>query len=164
MPLQTTLDTLNQLKIPYKSYDHPPVYTVDEAKEHSKNIPGTHCKNLFLKDKAKKLYLLIAHEDQPINLKALQNKIGSKRLSFASAELLKSTLNLEPGAVSPFGALFDTTKQTTILLDQALTHTHALNFHPCINTATITIAPQGLLTFFEYTNHNVQYVNFTNND
>ena len=45
--------------IKYILHTHPAVFTVPEAKRHCGHIPGTHCKNLFLKNKKSgQLYLL----------------------------------------------------------------------------------------------------------
>lgn len=51
---------LDKLGIKYTVKQHPPVYTVDEAEKYWSDIPGTHCKNLFLRDqKDKKHYLVV---------------------------------------------------------------------------------------------------------
>jgi len=47
---QKLYDLLEQLDISYKRYEHPPVYTVDEAKQYWQDIEGAHSKNLFLRN------------------------------------------------------------------------------------------------------------------
>ncbi|MEE9333951.1 MAG: hypothetical protein V3U65_07650 [Granulosicoccaceae bacterium] len=42
---------LNDLEITFEVHEHPAVYTVEQAQQHSSDIPGCHCKNLFLKTK-----------------------------------------------------------------------------------------------------------------
>ena len=72
-------------------------------------IPGGHTKNLFLKDKKGALYLVVALEDAAIELKSLHRRLGATgRFSFGSADLLRETLGVEPGAVTPFAAINDT--------------------------------------------------------
>jgi Ala-tRNA(Pro) deacylase len=44
-------DRLDALGIAHKTYTHPPVFTVAEAVALRGQLPGGHCKSLFLKDK-----------------------------------------------------------------------------------------------------------------
>ena len=83
--------------------EHPPLFTVEQSQKLRGEIPGAHTKNLFLKDKKDRLYLVVAEEDATIDLKHLHGRIGaSGRLSFGSANLLMETLGVTPGAVTPF--------------------------------------------------------------
>ena len=41
---------LEELGIEYRETQHPPVYTVEEVERYWRDIPGAHCKNLFLRD------------------------------------------------------------------------------------------------------------------
>lgn len=47
-------EALNKLSIPYTEHEHPPVYTVEQAENYWENIEGTHCKNIFLRNKKRK--------------------------------------------------------------------------------------------------------------
>ena len=75
---------LDDLGIATETFEHPPVFTVEEARTHCGHLPGGHCKNLFLKDKKGVLWLVVALEDRRLDMKALGDIIGSARLSFAS--------------------------------------------------------------------------------
>src|SRR5438132_11035833 len=100
---------LDRLGIAHPTVTHPPVFTVEEARELRGQIAGAHTKNLFLRDKRGALYLVTALEDAAIELKSLHRLLGaSGRFSFGSADLLQDTLGVEPGSVTPFGALNDT--------------------------------------------------------
>ncbi len=66
---------------------------------------GFHTKNLFLRDKKKKNYLVIAHEDSLIDLTLLTERIRSSRLSFGSKERLFEELGVFPGAVTPLSVV-----------------------------------------------------------
>ncbi len=70
-----------------------------------------------------------------------------------SAELMAKTLGVEPGAVTPFGALNDRDRRVTILLDTDLMRHGTVNFHPLRNTMTTSIASAGLIKFLEATRH-----------
>src|SRR5690349_6618387 len=72
---------LSELGIATSTTEHPPVFTVEEAKALRGQIPGCHIKNLFLKDKRDQLWLVVCPEDRSIELKTLPALIGSARLS-----------------------------------------------------------------------------------
>ena len=81
---------LDALGIAHKTVEHPPVFTVDEARALRGQLPGGHTKNLFLRDKKHALYLVVAEEDAEIDLKGLHRLLGaSGRFSFGSADLLR---------------------------------------------------------------------------
>ena len=111
-------------------------------------IPGGHTKNLFLRDKKYALYLVVALEDAEIELKGLHRQLGaSGRFSFGSADLLREVLGVEPGAVTPFGAINDTQGRVTVVLDAAMMEHDTLNYHPLVNTMTTSIARDDLVKF-----------------
>jgi Ala-tRNA(Pro) deacylase len=138
---------LERLNIPHRTITHPPVFTVDEAKALRGAIEGGHTKNLFLKNKPGRLFLAVTLEDVPVDLKALASLIGAGRLSFASADLLRAHLGVEPGSVTPFALVNDRAHAVTPVLDLAMLETTPLNFHPLENIATTAIASADLVRF-----------------
>lgn len=145
-------DSLNALGIAYERHEHPPVFTVEDAAVHWEGIRGAHCKNLFLRNKpGKRHYLVIAEFRRPINLSELARKIGDSRLSFASDERLMAHLGAHPGEVSPFGLLADGAPPVIVLVDEGLRREEFVNFHPNVNTVTLTIPLAGLITFLNST-------------
>ena len=84
------------------------MFTVEEAKRLRGELPGGHTKNLFLRNKKGRMWLVVCLEDREIDLKALGEQLESGRLSFASADRLMTYLGVVPGAVTPFAALNDT--------------------------------------------------------
>lgn len=138
--------------------EHPPLFTVEESQRLRGEISGTHTKNLFLKDKKGAIFLVVAEEDAEIDMKGLHRRIGSARLSFGKPDLLQEILGVQPGSVTPFGALNDTEQLATIVLDADLMQSEAMNFHPLVNTATTTITREDLLTFLRATGHEPRIV------
>lgn len=149
---------LEKLGIITETFDHEPVFTVDEAKKVHDNVPGGHCKNLFCKDEKGLLWLIVALEDSTIDLKAAPAKIGSKRLSFGKAELLMEVLGVAPGSVTPFSLINDKLTRVNVILDEAMMKLDQLNFHPLQNDATMTIAAPDLLTFIKACGHNPRII------
>lgn len=132
------------------------VFTVEQALPHLENTEGKFAKNLFLKDKKKRLYLFCAPHDADIKLNDLAKLVGATGgLRFADASILEEKLGIQEGSVSVFGIINDTENEVKLVLDQRLldeTYTK-LGFHPMVNSATTSISPCDLKTFINKTNH-----------
>jgi Ala-tRNA(Pro) deacylase len=144
---------LDRLDIAHSTVSHPPLFTVTDSQSLRGTIPGGHTKNLFLKDKADALFLVVADEDAAIDLKSLHQRIGSKRLSFGSAALLEEVLGVPPGSVTPFAAINDRAGRVSVILDAAMMAHETLNFHPLTNTMTTSIRRDDLPAFLNATGH-----------
>ncbi|MDB5589950.1 prolyl-tRNA synthetase associated domain-containing protein [Enterovirga sp.] len=148
------LDHLAQLGLRTETHRHEPVFTVAQSAPVKAAIPGAHSKNLFLKDRRGRLFLVVAKDDTRIDLKTLHEAIGaSGRLSFGSAELLREVLGVEPGSVTPFAAANDRECRVAVILDAELMRHGRLNFHPLVNTMTTGLSPADLLAFLRSTGH-----------
>jgi Ala-tRNA(Pro) deacylase len=147
-----------KLGIKTTTHHHAPVFTVEEAHKVHGDMAGGHCKNLFCKDEKGVLWLIVALEDARINLKTAPDKIGSRRLSFGKPELLMEVLGVEPGSVTPFGLINDTTARVNVILDEAMMKHDILNYHPLRNDATTSISNADLLKFIRGTGHEPRVV------
>ena len=145
---------LDSLGIKHSTVKHPPLFTVEQSRALRGQIPGGHTKNLFLRDKKHELYLVMALEDAGIDLKGLHRMLGAPgRFSFGSSDLLREVWGVEPGAVTPFGAINDTEARVTVVLDAAMMEHETLNYHQLVNTMTTSIARGDLVKFLEATGH-----------
>ena len=145
---------LRALGIATTTYDHPPLFTVEESKRLRGRLPGGHCKSLFLKDQAGQLWLVVTLEDRALDLKALRRQLGARKtLSFGSPDLLMEALGVTPGAVTPFGVMNDATGRVQVVLDERMLEHDPLNYHPLTNDQTTAIAPKDLLAFLEACGH-----------
>jgi len=144
---------LDRLGIAHKTYTHPPVFTVEEAKALRGVLPGGHCKSLFLKDKKAGLWLVVALEECRVDLKALADRLGVPRFSFGAAELLYEVLGVRPGSVTPFAAINDGARRVTVVLQRTMLAHDPLNYHPLENTRTTAVAPGDLVRFLEACGH-----------
>jgi Ala-tRNA(Pro) deacylase len=129
------------------THDHPAVFRVDEGHELKAAMPGAHTKNLFLKDKKGRLWLISARQDTVVDLKRAPKTIGSDRLSFGSETLLYESLGLTPGSVTALGLINDTERRVSFVLDKALWDADIVNFHPLTNTATTALAQDDFRRF-----------------
>ena len=149
---------LAELGIETQTVRHPPVFTVEDARTQRGSIPGGHCKNLFLKDKSGQLWLVVMLEDDRLDMKLAQARLGSARLSFASADLMRAVLGVEPGTATPFTVLNPTAAAVQVILEARMMRESQLNFHPLTNEATTTIAATDLLAFLRAQGHTPRIV------
>ncbi len=144
---------LGELGVQVDTVSHPPVFTVEEAKALRGELPGGHTKNLFLRNKKRRMWLVVCPEDSQIDLKGLGERLGAGRFSFGSADRLLRYLGVIPGAVTPFAVINDHGGAVTLVLDRSLLEIEPLNFHPLDNGMTTAIAPKDLVRFLESVDH-----------
>jgi Ala-tRNA(Pro) deacylase len=154
------LARFDALGIAHRTYTHPPVFTVEEAKSLRGTLPGGHCKSLFLKDKKAGLWLVVALEECRVDLKALADRLGAPRFSFGSAELLYEVLGVRPGSVTPYAVINDHGARVSVVLQQAMLAHDPLNYHPLANDRTTAISPADLMRFLEACGHAPRIVDF----
>lgn len=158
---QFVYDALSKMGISFQSIEHQAVFTVEEMKLLEFPANSQVAKNLFLRDaKGKRHFLIVADADQPVNLKQLEQVLGSTRLSFASEERLQKYLGLTKGSVSPMGLINDTGHAVELYFDKALCETELIGVHPNDNTATMFLDFENLHRFFNETGHSVNFVDF----
>jgi Ala-tRNA(Pro) deacylase len=155
---QDLLARLAGLGIEAETVEHPAVFTVAESSMLERRLPGGHTKNLFLKDKKDRLFLVVALGHARIDLKTLHNKLGCERLSFGRPELLMEVLGVPPGSVTPFALINDTPHRVTVILDADMMRYERLNYHPLANTATTNIAREDLVRFIRSCGHQPRIV------
>lgn len=164
-PLPTTpeqlFDILQVLDIKYELHRHEPVFTVEESQNIDANIAGIHCRNLFLRDKKKKMFLVVAANETALDMKKLPEFIGSSRISFGSAARLWEFLGIRPGSVCPFCAINDKDHQVKIILDAYMMAGEVVNYHPLDNAMTVSLSPADLLKFFGHTGHEAHIVDLS---
>jgi len=151
---------LQELGIAQRTVEHPPVFTVEEAKALRGDLPGHHVKNLFLRNKKEEMWLVVALEDRAIDLKRLGEALGAGRLSFGSPERLRRHLGIEPGSVTPLALINDQARAVRLALDRGLADGGPVNVHPLVNTMTTAVAPADLLRFFQATGHPPRWLDF----
>jgi Ala-tRNA(Pro) deacylase len=145
---------LDDLGISTTTVPYPAHRSVDEGRALRGDMAGTFTKNLLLRDKKGRLFLIVAEETRELDLKTLHTRVGaSGRLGFAPAELMRGLLGVEPGAATPFGLLHAAHGQVTPVIDASLMSSGQLNFHPLVQTASTGIKPDDLLAFLRACGH-----------
>lgn len=165
LPLPTTsqmlFDYMQDIDIPYSLHNHDPIFTVEEGKHLKASIPGQHCRNLFLRDKKKKMFLVVAANETKIDLKKLSSVLECGRFSFGSADRLWENLGVRQGSVNPFSIMNDTDDKVRIILDKHMMDQDIVNYHPMDNAMTIGLSSVDLVRFIKSTNHDPEIVDLT---
>ncbi len=153
-PQDHLFSRLKELGIEAITVPYPAHRTVEEGRALRGNMSGTFTKNLLLKDKKGRLFLIVAEERREIDLKTLHTRVGANgRLGFAAAELVRGILGVEPGTATPFGLMNDIDRQVTPVIDASLMSAALVNFHPLVQTASTSIQPDNLVTFMRACGH-----------
>lgn len=148
------LALLERRGVPHRTLTHEAVFTVAQSQAIERDLPGGHTKNLFLKDKKGRIFLVTAEAHARVDLKRLHVPLGaSGRLSFGSAELLRETLGVEPGSVTPLALVNDRAGRVRFFLDRTLAGCDPINVHPLVNTMTCAIPREALLAFLAEIDH-----------
>ena len=148
------MEQLDNWGITYTRSDHVPLRTVEESKKVqgqflSSEQGGGHIKNLYLRDNKKRNVLLVAEQDRQIDLKTLNSKLGTGRLSFGSAERLMENLGVRPGAVTPLSMINGVETGVQLFVDSGLKSCRQIYVHLLVNDRTLGITVEGLQRFFE---------------
>lgn len=144
---------LDGLGLGYTLHTHPPLRTVEDSQRLSGPMDGAHIKNLYLRDRKKKNYLVVAEQEKPIDLKELGEELGAGRLSFGSADRLMEHLGVRPGAVSPLTLINDPDQKVRLVMDKSLLEEDQINVHPLVNDKTLTMTLGDLEAFLDHTGH-----------
>ena len=151
---------LDELGVAHDTVRHPPVFTVEEASRLRGRVEGAHSKNLFLRDKKERHWLVSCLADRKVDLRWLANELGTKRLTFCSARRLRGYLGIEAGSVSPFAVVNDVGGVVRVALDADMLAREPVNFHPLDNSMTTAVSTAGLMRFLEAEAHPPRVVRF----
>jgi len=145
--------------IAYGRCDHPAVCTIDDVERLVPPLDGAATRNLFLRDKrGTRQALVVVGARTPVDLRSLAARTGFERPSFGSADRLKRCLGIEPGCVSLLALVNDVHHAVEVFIDRDLWSAPALHCHPLVNTATLSVAREGLERFLAATGHSYRLV------
>ena len=156
---QEILQLLEKHHINYIVRKHEPIFTVAEGEALGlPNVQAAVKSLLLTDDKHQSFYLVVMPLDKRLDLKELRAKIGSRRLTMASAEELMQLLQLSPGAVTPLGLLQDAEHKVQTFFDAELKE-NTIATHLDSNTATVWLKCQKLVHLLEEKGHKSTYLN-----
>lgn len=136
---------LKNADVDYEIVHHEPAFTIDECRLIEKKIDGKICKNLLLTTTTESVYyLLMMSGEKKFVTKDVSKKLGTSRLSFASAEKMRELINTEPGSLSVTSLVFDSKKAVKLAIDRSVIDEDYICCHPSDNTATLKIKTKDL--------------------
>ncbi|XP_068642802.1 uncharacterized protein [Aristolochia californica] len=143
------LTRLKELQIEYAICEHPVVLTVDAQAKYVGHLGGALSKNLILKDKKHRFYVVSALASTNVDLKVLSQRLGLGKggLRMAPEEALKELLQVPLGCVTPFALINESARTVSLLLDQGFKAQERCLFHPLSNDTTISLAARDLDKF-----------------
>lgn len=143
------LARLQELGVAFESYEHPVVLTVEAQAKYIGHLEGGHSKNLFLKDKKHRLYVVSAMTTTNVDLKVLSQRLGLGKsgLRMAPEETLKEVLQVPLGCVTPFALFNESARSVALLLDHGFKKQKHVFFHPLSNDMTISLTTNDLDKF-----------------
>ena len=138
---------LDELQIPYARVDHEHADTIEACEAVEQVLGEKICKNLFLCNRQKtQFYLLMLEGEKVFKTKDLSRQLGVARLSFAAPADMEKYLDITPGSVSVLGLMNDTENAVQLVLDKPIAESTRIGCHPCINTSTLAVSTQDILT------------------
>ncbi|OEL24048.1 Prolyl-tRNA synthetase associated domain-containing protein 1, partial [Dichanthelium oligosanthes] len=152
---------LQELKIEFTCYDHPVVLTVEEQAKHVGHLGGALSKNLLLKDKKHRFYVVSALAGTKVDMKILSQRLGLGKggLRMAPEESLLQVLQVPLGCVTPFALINESASAVSLLLDRGFESKQSCYFHPLTNDVTIALSSSNLNKFLISIGRQPAYVN-----
>ncbi|MFT4065931.1 prolyl-tRNA synthetase associated domain-containing protein [Paraburkholderia sp.] len=147
------LKFLEARQIPFSCEDHDPVLNMAESGTLTLSIVGARCKNLLLRDRKGHDFLVVTTAAKSLDLGELSETLGSKRLSFASADRLFELLGIRTGSLSPLALINDEAKRVRLVIDAELAGEETFLFHPLENDASVSLSRSSLDSFLRSIEH-----------
>lgn len=151
---------LAERDIPFRAFEHEPVYTCDEAEGVvPPEVDAVQTKNLFLRDrKGRRHVLLVTHCEKEVELGRLADDLGIDRFSLASERRMREHLGVTPGAVTLLALANDDGHAVELVVDREVWEHEAIRAHPLVNSATLILARSDVERFLELTGHEPRIV------
>ncbi|XP_022773222.1 prolyl-tRNA synthetase associated domain-containing protein 1-like isoform X3 [Durio zibethinus] len=159
------LARLKELQIDFSQYEHPVVLNVEAQAKYVGNMGGALSKNLFLKDKKHRYYIVSALADTKVDMKVLSQRLGLGKggLRMAPEEALGEILQVPLGCVTPFAVVNESASHVSLLLDKGLKTQECCFFHPLSNDMSISVNVQGLDKFLKSIGRDPSYIDLEAN-
>ncbi|XP_061354782.1 uncharacterized protein LOC133299340 [Gastrolobium bilobum] len=156
---------MQELPIQFSQYEHPVVLTVEEGEKYVGHLGGGMSKNLFLKDKKHRFYVVSALANTKVDIKVLSQRLGLGKggLRMAPAEAIGEILQVPLGCVTPFALVNVSARDVSLLLDQGFKTQEHCFFHPLSNDMSISLNTRDLDKFLKSIGRDPSYVDFEAN-
>ncbi|KAG0555790.1 hypothetical protein KC19_11G003000 [Ceratodon purpureus] len=159
---ESLMSFLQEHGVECETHDHAVVMTVEEQAKHVGHLDGSFSKNLFLKDKKNRLYVVSTLSTTQVDLKALSARLGLGKggVRMAPEESLHAVLQVPLGSVTPFALINESARSVALLLDVGFQKQSRVFFHPLSNDASTAVTPENLDKFLKAIGREPAYVDF----
>lgn len=159
---EQVLSELQLHGIEHQTIVHEALYTVEQAKLIDYAEDGAHTKNLFLRNKKGRMFLLVVDRDHRVDLRGLRDKLATPggQFAFASTERMGLYLGVVPGSVSPLAVFNDHDCAVQVLIQDTLLGHEWIYLHPCRNTHSTRLRTSDLLKLLTAWNHPATILKF----
>lgn len=156
------LRALDTHGVEHQTLIHEALYTVEQATKIQYDKPGAHTKNLFLRNKKGRMFLLVVESEHRVDLRGLRDKLNvpGGQFAFASTERLGLYLGVVPGSVSPLAVFNDHECAVKVLIQSTLLEHEWIYLHPCRNTHSTRLRTNDLLDVLNGWGHPATLVDF----
>lgn len=153
------MNALDALGIAYRRYEHAPVETMEDCARIGAGEGARHFKNLFLTNRqGNAFYLVMLDVKKRFRTAQVSRLLGVSRLSFASPEILMEKLSVSPGAVTPLGLIYDSSRSVSVVVDEDIMKAQYVLVHPCVSTASLLITTEDLFRFLSWCGNAVRRI------
>jgi len=134
MPIFTRLrEFLDRNKVPYKVVEHRQAFTAQEVAE-VEHVPGMELAKVVILRSGADFVMAVLPAPYRVDLDRATSALGKKDLRLATEAEFKGLFpQCEPGAMPPFGNLFD----LPVYVDQTLTRDEQIVFNAGTHTQTV---------------------------
>ena len=131
---QKIITFLEKNKISYQQKEHPPTYTSEQSATYRNEPLKIGAKALILKTDTEFIMCVISAAKK-LDSKKVKEKVKSKKLRFATIEEVKKITFCVPGAIPPFGNIFN----INTLVDKSIEENEDIAFNAGSLTNSIKI-------------------------
>ena len=136
MPAKKLKKFLNSSKVKYKAIKHSPAYTAQEIAA-SAHVPGRELAKTVIINVDGTMAMAVMPAPEHIDFKLLKKSLGAKRVKLAGEkEFADSFPECEPGAMPPFGNLYD----MEVYVAESLTEDDQIAFNAGSHSELIRLA------------------------
>lgn len=157
--MEESVKILDQLGIRYDYYEHEPILNYETAKkvDEQYHLTGQESKNLFMKTKSGKFYVLVTIEGVRMDSKFMKSILGEKVYVASPNELLEQT-----GYVAGCAASFPYRKDIGYLVDNQIFLFEKLICSAGVPTASFEIRSEDLKKVYATVENDVRYIDLPN--
>lgn len=126
--------------VAYEVFEHEPVYTNPTMAAALQVSEAETVKSLVLTTREKRMVVLVLPGHKKVDWKKAAAGIGTKKVSFARPEEVRSQVGCEVGCVPPFGQL----AELPVFMDEEITRHEQVYFNPGVHHKSYRIASADL--------------------